>query len=331
MKRKIRIAFADQKRGFNPQENEYTALLRKHYDLEITDQDPEYLIYSVFGSDHLKYDCVRIFYTGECITPNFNECDYAAGFDRIEYGDRYIRFPYYLYHGYEAEYCSLKQRPVFTEADLAQKKGFCSFVVSNCFAQDKRTELFYKLSEYQPVASGGRYLNNIGGAVKDKLAFAKQYKFAVACENSCYPGYTTEKIVDAFAAGAIPIYYGDPDCAKDFNPKAFIQCADYRDFDEVLERVKEIDQNDELYLSIQNEPPVLEWKDPDAFEKFLCEIIDRKKEEAFRRPVSMYTTAYENMIRRHQFFEKNVYRPAKMVKNQLARMKNGTFLTAKRT
>ena len=72
MKRTIRIAFADQKRGFNPQENEYTEILRKHYDLVITDNDPQYLIYSVFGTDHLNYDCVRIFYTGECLTPDFN-------------------------------------------------------------------------------------------------------------------------------------------------------------------------------------------------------------------------------------------------------------------
>ena len=331
MKRTIRVAFADQKRGFNPQENEYTELLRKHYDLIITDQDPEYLIYSVFGTDHLNYDCVRIFYTGECLTPDFNECDYAAGFDRIEFGDRYIRFPYYLYHGYEKEYLSLKERPVYTMDDVKAKEGFCSFVVSNCFAQDKRAELFHKISEYKEVASGGRYLNNIGGAVKDKLAFTRKYKFAIACENACYRGYTTEKIVDAFAAGAVPIYFGDPDAVKDFNPKAFIHCADYKDFDAVLEKVKELDQDDEKYLAMLNEAPVLEWQNPDAFEQFLCEIIDRDYASAFRRPVSMYTKANDAMIRRHQFFEKHIYKPAKMVKNQLTRLGNGTFLTGKRT
>ena len=331
MKRVIKIAFADQKRGFNPQENEYTELLRKHYDLTITDQDPEYLIYSVFGTDHLTYDCVRIFYTGECLTPNFNECDYAAGFDRIDFGDRYIRFPYYLYHGYEKEYLALKERPLMTKEELADKEGFCSFVVSNCFAQDKRAELFHTLSTYKQVASGGRYLNNIGGAVQDKIAFSSRYKFAIACENACYAGYTTEKIVDAFAAGAIPIYYGDPDAVKDFNPKAFIHCQDYESFEAVKERVKEIDQNDDLYLSIRNQPPVLEWQDPDVFERFLCGIIDRDYNKAFRRPLSMYTKANDAMISRHRFFEKHIYRPARMVSNQLKRLQNGTFLSAKRT
>ena len=331
MKRTIRVAFADQHRGFDPHKNEYLELLEKHYDVIVTDDNPEYLIYSVFGTDHLKYDCIRIFYTGECITPNFNECDYAVGFDRLDFGDRYIRFPYYLCHGYDSEYLSLKDQKPFTKEELEQKEGFCSFVVSNCFAQDKRAELFEKMMEYKPVVSGGRYKNNIGGAVKDKLAFTSKYKFAIACENSCYAGYTTEKIVDAFAARAIPIYYGDPTAAEDFNPKAFINCADYDSFDAVLERVKEIDENDDLYLSMINEPPVKNWLDTKAFEKFLCFIIDQDYEKAFRRPSSMYTRANDAMIQRHHFFEKHIYRYYKMGKNQLTRLSNGTYLTSKRT
>ena len=331
MKRTVRVAFADQHRGFDPHHNDYLPLLETHYEVIVTDDHPEYLIYSVFGNDHLSYDCIRIFYTGECLVPNFNECDYAVGFDRIEFGDRYLRFPYYLFHGYEKEYLSLKNRKIFTKEDLNQKEGFCSFVVSNCFAQDKRSELFHKLNEYKEVASGGRYLNNVGGPIIDKLGFTEKHKFAIACENACYSGYVTEKIVDAFAGYAIPIYYGDPDVTKDFNPNAFINCNDYQNFDEVLERVKEIDQNDDLYLEMINEPPVLEFLDTDAFEKYLSYIIDQDYEKAFRRPVSMYTKAEEEETMRHQFFEKYVFRGYKMAKNQLKRLSNGTYLTSKRT
>ena len=329
--RKIRVGFADQFRGFDPQHNEYLELLEKHYEVEVTNDDPDYLIYSVFGTDHLNYDCVRIFYTGECMTPNFNECDYAVGFDRFSFSDRYIRYPYYLFHGYDREYHSLNDRKPFTKEDLAKKEGFCSFVVSNCFAQDKRVELFETLSQYKEVASGGRYRNNIGGAVKDKVEFGSHYKFAIACENSCYAGYTTEKIVDAFASCAIPIYYGDPTVTEDFNEKAFINCNDYSSFEEVLQKVKEIDQNDELYLSMINEAPVKTWLDTDAFEKYLCYIIDQDYKTAFRRPNSMYTRANDALIRRHQFFEKYIYRYGKMAKNTLTRISNGTFLTSKRT
>ena len=66
---------------------------------EILSNNPDYLFYSGFGYEHLKYNCIRIFFTGECITPDFNECDYAIGFDRLDFGDRYLRFPlFYLYN-----------------------------------------------------------------------------------------------------------------------------------------------------------------------------------------------------------------------------------------
>ena len=34
--------------------------------------------------------------------------------------------------------------------------------------------------------------------------------------------YVTERIVNAFLAGAIPVYYGPPEVSKYFNPLAFI-------------------------------------------------------------------------------------------------------------
>ena len=48
------------------------------------------------------------------------------------------------------------------------------------------------------------------------------FKFALVMENFVYPGYVTEKIIDALAAGSIPLYLGAPDI-EDFVPlDAFI-------------------------------------------------------------------------------------------------------------
>lgn len=330
MKRKIKINFSDFHKGFNPENSEYMNVLREKYDVEISDH-PDYLIYSVFGTEYLKYDCVRIFYTGECVVPNFNECDYAIGFDRISFGDRYIRVPIYLLHSFKQDYLNILDRKKFTKEDLDKKEGFCSFVYSNCFAQDIRTTIFNKLSEYKQVSSGGRYLNNIGGAVKDKTEFQSKHKFSIAFENSSYRGYTTEKIVQSFSAYTIPIYYGDPDVVLDFNEKAFINCHNYKNLDEVVEKVKEIDQNDDLYLSMINENPIKDKKDLDAFKNFLYYIIDQDYSSAFRRPHSMYTESYDKMLKRHQFFEKYIYTNYKYAKNQITRLKTGTLLTSKRT
>lgn len=87
-----------------------------------------------------------------------------------------------------------------SDQELLNRK-FCSFVVSNSqFSDPLRKRFFERLCKYKKVDSGGRYLNNIGGPVRDKLAFCRGYKFNIAFENSSVDGYTTEKIMEAYAA-----------------------------------------------------------------------------------------------------------------------------------
>ena len=145
LKKTIRIKFVDFFDGFNPSDNEFLDILRTRYDVVLSD-NPEYIIYSSFGFQYLKYNCIRIFYTGECIVPNFNECDYAIGFDRLVFADRYIRMPLFFLFQYKKDFFDIREREPLTIADVLSKPGFCNFVYSNSFAQDKRTEIFEKLS-----------------------------------------------------------------------------------------------------------------------------------------------------------------------------------------
>ncbi|MDL0081494.1 glycosyltransferase family 10 [Helicobacter sp. XJK30-2] len=189
------------------------AILQEHFTIILDSKAPQYLFYSVFGSEHIKYDCVRIFYTGENITPNFNICDYAIGFDHLHFLDRYLRYPLYLFYEQDTQRASNKHKGV-DETLLASKKRFCNFVVSNGNADPYREQVFYALNAYKKVDSGGRYLNNIGQRVQDKFAFQKQCRFSLCFENSSTPGYLTEKLIQAAAAQTIPIYWGDPLATK---------------------------------------------------------------------------------------------------------------------
>lgn len=329
MKKNIKIKFVDFYKGFNKENNEFVEVLSQKYNVIQTDE-PDYIIYSCFGYEHLKYDCIRIFYTGECITPNFNECDYAIGFDRLEFSDRYIRIPLYMLFQYKKDYMGLRKRSAFTNDDLKCKSEFCSFVYSNCFAQDKRTEMFDKLSQYKKVNSGGRYRNNIGGAVADKKEFQSKHKFSIAFENTSYDGYSTEKIVEAFAARTIPIYYGDPRIAEDFNPKSFVNCHDFTSLEAVIERIKEIDCNDKLYLEMINEVPLMDVKDTGLLCNFLFHIFDQEYKDAFRRPCSATTISSEKAILRHSFYETWIHNNIQKIRNQIIRIKKGTMLSTKR-
>ena len=260
----IRIKFVDFTSSPGSLRN-IKALISQFYELDETD-NPDWIVYSVFGQEHLKYNnCVKIFWTGENQAPDFNLCDYALAFEHIELGDRYLRLPLWLLYRNDIE--RLKVKHIHTQ--LKDKDSFCSFVYSNSNAAPEREQLFDLLSAYRTVSSGGRYRNNVGEPVADKLAFQQHHKFDIAFENTSHDGYTTEKLVQAFAAGTIPIYWGDPRVGETFNTDSFINCHDYPNFDAVVERVKEIDGDDALWQKMISTPAL---RDPETVDKSMAEL-----------------------------------------------------------
>jgi hypothetical protein len=283
----ITVNFTNFWGGFNCQDNFLLDILNKYYDVEFA-ENPQYLFCASHGYDYLNYDGIRIFYTGENLSPDFSLFDYAIGFDYIEFGDRYMRFPLPVL--YREAYGQMETKHLRVDEFLKNKSAFCSFTVSKSdYADRRREEFFYKLSEYKKVDSGGRYLNNIGQpeGVKDKHAFQLSHKFDLAFENSSYPGYATEKIVQAFGAGTVPVYWGDPMIEQEYNGKAFINCHNFPNFDAVIEEIKRVDQDDALYRSMLEEPALVNANQRMIhnrnLEAFICHIIDQDYESAFRR------------------------------------------------
>ncbi len=274
---KLRIAFTDFWPDFDPENNFLTDTLRQIQDIEIVNPDakPQLLIYSIFGYDNLKhFDSIRLYYTGENDVPDFNLCDYAISFHHISYRNRHLRQPIYVrWQGFN----NLRDRQRMPLPK--QKRGFCSYVVSNNWCSDPiRTQIFEELSKYKFVASGGRHANNIGGPVKDKLDFLNKYKFNIAFENSRVEGYTTEKIVEALAARTVPIYWGDPLVNIDINPRSFINISDFASLSEAIEYIKQVDADNALYESYLDADPVdrngyLDWED--QLRVFLTIIIEQ--------------------------------------------------------
>ena len=280
--------FMDNHIDYNREAKFIISLLEKNYRVEIS-EDPDYLFYNVNGIEFYKFDCIRIFCTIEAICPDFNFCDYGIGFEYLSYGDRYFRFPNYLFYTNEVKSMLEKHNNV-TSADF--KRDFCSFVYSNNRAETIRGELFENISHYRKVNSGGRYLNNLQDSkpVLNKILFENKHKFSIACENASHPGYHTEKIVESFAARTIPIYWGNNTIEKEFNTNSFINCNDFDSLDEVIQRIIYLDNNEEEYLKILNQPAILNdniqiyyESKISEFEEFLKHIINQPIELAFRR------------------------------------------------
>ena len=59
-------------------------------------------------------------------------------------------------------------------------------------------------------------------AIERKEIGLSEYMFSVAIENGSYATYFTEKVLDCFATGTVPIYRGAPDIAEHFNPNGIL-------------------------------------------------------------------------------------------------------------
>ncbi|BAW48516.1 fucosyltransferase, partial [Helicobacter pylori] len=225
----------------------------------------------------------RVFYTGENEAPNFNLFDYAIGFDELDFNDRYLRMPlYYAYLHYKAMLVNDTTSPYKLKADSLYtlkkpshkfkenhpnlcalinnendplKRGFASFVASNANAPI-RNAFYEALSSIEPVAGGGAVKNTLGYKVKNKNEFLSQYKFNLCFENSQGYGYVTEKILDAYFSHTIPIYWGSPSVAKDFNPKSFVNVHDFKNFDEAIDYIRYLHAHQNAYLDMLYENPL---------------------------------------------------------------------------
>ena len=258
--------------------------LVQRYNIEISD-DPDFLICALTNFEDLNYNCVKIIRTIENVIPDFNRYDYVMGFDYLTLGDRYLRFPLFAaYKSYELLKNRASRMP--SDEDLINRK-FCSFVVSNGEGADPiRDEFFRRLCKYKKVDSGGRHLNNIAGAVADKLEFCRGYKFNIAIENSVSPGYTTEKVMQPLAAYSVPIYHGDPLVTNDFTSDCMVRIHDAQDIDRAIEEIISLDNDDATYLAkVKAACLVKPW---DYYNNQLSDFLDnifRQSPEDARRTV----------------------------------------------
>lgn len=291
MKKEIKIKFTGFWPGFNEKDNFITKLLEKHFVVHFSDE-PDYIFCSVLGApyEECKYDAIRIHWNGENYTPDFNIHDYGISYNNLLLEDRHLQYPLYLV---SEKHLSLIPAKHLNIADdiLNTKPYFCNFIYGT--SRDYREKAFDVFNKYKPVMSPGTGRNNMPNHVlvqthDQKLDFLNKSKFTIAFDSTSLPGFATEKIMHAFAGKTIPVYFGDPAIGKHFNKKAFIDVADYDfDLEKVLERMMEIDQNNELYLSILKEPVFNDENyittKQKEFEDFLLHIFSQDLDKAKRR------------------------------------------------
>lgn len=138
------------------------------------------------------------------------------------------------------------------QKSLETKKYFCNYIYKKNY--NHRKKIFDIVNSIQEVHSFGKDLNNKKIPKKfhnlsrdiQKIEIQKDYKFNLAIENKVQSGYTTEKIITSFFCNNIPIYFGDPNIQKVFNPERILIINNLYD-SEIVERINKISSNELLF------------------------------------------------------------------------------------
>jgi hypothetical protein len=286
---KRRVRFCDLWPDFSPQTFRFTAVLAElGIEIEEVNNDPDYFIFGDFGWENYEYNhAIKLFVTGENSIPDFNLADYAISYAPLHFGDRHFQV-------------GIIDHPIGNPSEaaarrlLASKDRFCNFIYRNHAgrtADSTREAFFQQLSAYKRVDAPGEACNNMPNEVPKEAGwpvqrdFMRRYKFTIAFENSSQSGYTTEKLIAAYMADTVPIYWGNPDVTRYFDSRSFINCHNFHDFDSVVERVEEIDADDELYVRYlsANRTRDLGPHRRQALREFLANVFLTPIEQARRR------------------------------------------------
>ncbi len=285
--------------GFYPhrviQEDVVYRYLEDHgYDVQLSD-DPDYLVVDAVLESPFPWvgkPQVRIMRTGENITPDFNLVDYGISAYPIAFGDRYFYEPGCSW--VTAHWMALPEKDRnYPDTVVGEKEFFANFIASHESEHNIRGDFFKELCKYKRVESPGTYLNNMpdGKTVRfqdeSKTAFQRKCKFTLCFESTLHNGFITEKITDAFYADTIPVYYGSHTVTDIFNRDAFINVADYPSFEAAIEKIIELDQDDEKYLAMLRQPILVDPEYPKRLQEerdaFLGNIFEQPLEQAYRR------------------------------------------------
>lgn len=123
--------------------------------------------------------------------------------------------------------------------------------------------------------------------IENKIDVIKNYQFNLCLENLQMHGYMTEKIIDCFVAGTIPIYKGDPHILSTFDHNGFLGTL----------------------------IPMSYFKSLDDLDKYLNTMINDERSMAYVHRGQRFLRSFEGQQYTFKGFAKKVM---KIVKDQIA-------------
>jgi hypothetical protein len=133
----------------------------------------------------------------------------------------------------------------YRDIDIHRRRNF-AVVASN--PEQIRTYFISRLKFFEDVEIFGK----LGGEIQNKDLTLRDFNFNLCFENDLYPGYVTEKAVESYLSGCIPIWRG-LDAGEFFNKKAIIDVTNL-DIESAINKVIEISRDRKAIQEMRKEP-----------------------------------------------------------------------------
>jgi hypothetical protein len=189
------------------------------------------------GLSKRKLPPVTLFHTAENLRHDHIKADFSISHDLNVPLDRHFRLPYWmevvdwshegLFGNHNPRYGELLklERLQARLGDQFLKRPQKAVLITS-HLRGPRASCYELIKHHLPIDGMGPYFDrtirnhHLSGFFKKDVL--QNYAFNLCPENGIYPGYATEKIPEAFAAGCLPISLVDERVGGDFNPSAFI-------------------------------------------------------------------------------------------------------------
>ena len=203
-----------------------------------------------------------IFFTGENERPPYGDWDCYLSFDLNSYGGKNAYLPLWWITSsdlirptvspYLGRSITLDEMLLPRESSSKKRDKFCVAFIGKAYPF--RMQAIAALSALGKVDVFGGIARNSGKKVAlEKYETSQKYKFVFAFENDLFPGYVTEKAPEAWATGAIPLYWGS-DPSGYLNQDAMINLANYQNLETFTNRVHEVLNNPQEWQNIASQP-----------------------------------------------------------------------------
>lgn len=262
-------------------------------------------VFSVFGARHLLARGTTVSVSWEARAAAMGSAHwYVDGRYRPE--DNHLRYPPWCGAAGNRAAASVLATPPAPEPP---GRRFCNFIYSNPRCQ-MRNAFFETLNAREPVdALGAVYRNTSHPLLSErftetwqssKRAVLGDYRFTIAFENEEAIGYTTEKMIDAWLADSVPIYWGNPLADTEFPEGSYLSLYEAGTIQRLVDQVLEAHHNPERYAQLRAANPFRTGLLAERVERYRADLAEfgmRVREDAMshrgrpRKTVIAHTAA----------------------------------------